>query len=253
MLSDKSHVPSLYRRLPEWAAPFCASLFLHLLAVACLVAWLQRPREIIWVHLLETSLIPPQSQQTTTSPPTTLADRPKPPAPVLPKVQTHSHAIASSPRLPELPARITPAAISPAAESEAKAVDPTDVTTGGDMPEADVAKQHLHALEQGAAATEAVEHRYVREQFAYIRERVMERLIYPSLARRQGWKGEVKVGFTVRADGTIEGLQVVTSSGRSLLDQQALRAVQAAAPFPAPPAPAKIVLPVLFAIEAVHR
>lgn len=121
------------------------------------------------------------------------------------------------------------------------------------MPEADVAKLHLHAPEQGAAATEAVEHRYVREQFAYIRERVMERLIYPSLARRQGWKGEVKVGFTVRADGTIEGLQVVTSSGRSLLDQQALRAVQAAAPFPAPPAPAKIVLPVLFAIEAVHR
>jgi protein TonB len=253
MLSDKSHVPGFYRRLPEWAVPFCASLFLHLLAVGCLVAWLQRPREIIWVNLLETSLVPAKSQQTTMLPPTTLADRPKPPAPVLPKVPTHAQTNASSPRLPELPARIAPATISPDAESAAKDVVAAEAATAGGMPEADVAEQHHHVPEQGVAATEAIEHRYVREQFAYIRERVMERLIYPPLARRQGWQGVVKVGFTVRADGTIEGLQIVTSSGRSLLDQQALQAVQAAAPFPAPPAPAKIVLPVLFAIEAGHR
>jgi protein TonB len=98
-----------------------------------------------------------------------------------------------------------------------------------------------------------MEQRYVREQFAYIRERVMERLVYPPFARRQGWSGEVRVGFIVQSDGAIEELRVVASSGRSLLDQQALRAVQAAAPFPPPPAPAMIVLPVLFAIATVHR
>jgi protein TonB len=70
------------------------------------------------------------------------------------------------------------------------------------------------------------------------------------MARRQGWSGEVEVGFTIRADGTIEHLRVIASSGRALLDRQALLAVQAAVPFAAPPAPAAIVLPIRFALTA---
>ncbi|MCM2265734.1 MAG: TonB family protein [Desulfuromonadales bacterium] len=103
------------------------------------------------------------------------------------------------------------------------------------------------------APAETVEQRYLREQFAYIRERVMERLIYPPLARRQGLTGQVRVEFTICADGSIEGLRIAAGSGRALLDQQAVRAVQAAAPFPPPPAPAMITLPVLFTVESSQR
>jgi protein TonB len=97
---------------------------------------------------------------------------------------------------------------------------------------------------------EPVEQRYVREQYAFIRTQVMARLIYPPLARRQGWTGRVGTEFTIRADGQVEDLRIIDSSGRSLLDRQALRAIQAAAPFPAPPAPAIISLPVVFALDA---
>jgi hypothetical protein len=33
--------------------------------------------------------------------------------------------------------------------------------------------------------------RYLREQLSFIRERVMARLVYPPLARRQRWSGDV--------------------------------------------------------------
>lgn len=110
----------------------------------------------------------------------------------------------------------------------------------------------LAAAELSSGPTETVEQRYLREQFAYIRERVRERLIYPPLARRQGWTGQVRVEFTICADGSIEGLKISASSGRALLDQQAMRAVRAAAPFPAPPAPAIVNLPVLFVVDSPH-
>jgi protein TonB len=126
----------------------------------------------------------------------------------------------------------------------------TGAETSGGAPETTVTNSGTHAPGPGTPATETAGQRYLREQFAYIRERVMARLTYPPLARRQGWSGVVRVEFTIRDDGTIEDLRIVTSSGRSLLDRQALRAVQAAAPFPPPPAPAIIDLPVHFAIEA---
>jgi protein TonB len=132
-----------------------------------------------------------------------------------------------------------------------KAAAATDAETGGDAPETTVTSSGIHAPGPGRPATETAGQRYLREQFAYIRERVMARLTYPPLARRQGWGGVVRVEFTIRDDGTIEDLRIATSSGRSLLDRQALRAVQAAAPFPPPPAPASIDLPVHFAIETL--
>lgn len=129
----------------------------------------------------------------------------------------------------------------------------TTAVAGEVEPLAPPATDAAVAAVPSTGPTEAVEQRYLREQFTYIRDRVMARLVYPSLARRQGWTGQVKVGFTVCVDGTIEDLQIVAGSGRMLLDQQALRAVQAAAPFPPPPVRASIILPVLFAVETARR
>jgi protein TonB len=55
---------------------------------------------------------------------------------------------------------------------------------------------------------------------------------YPELALLYGLQGKLIVEFTILANGTIEFLTVVRSSGSTLLDEEALRAIRAAAPFP---------------------
>lgn len=69
---------------------------------------------------------------------------------------------------------------------------------------------------------------------AAIRARVERRKSYPADAR--GASGAVTVRLTVSGGGALVGVALAASSGNAALDQAALRAVQAAAPFPAAPA-----------------
>ncbi len=55
---------------------------------------------------------------------------------------------------------------------------------------------------------------------------------YPDLAKNYGLQGRVTVEFTVLQNGHIDLLAVVRSSGSNLLDEEAVRAIKAAAPFP---------------------
>jgi protein TonB len=54
---------------------------------------------------------------------------------------------------------------------------------------------------------------------------------YPPDALRQGIEGNVLLTVAVRADGSIERMDVIRSSGNSMLDDAALRSVELAAPF----------------------
>lgn len=47
--------------------------------------------------------------------------------------------------------------------------------------------------------------------------------IYPPLARRHGWQGQVQLGLTVGADGRLSDLCVLSSSGYPVLDADAVR------------------------------
>jgi protein TonB len=78
---------------------------------------------------------------------------------------------------------------------------------------------------------------------------------YPPQARRLRLEGTVLVEVSVSRDGSLVGNPVVSrSSGHAVLDEEALRMVRAAAPFPALPAgipgpTAQFVLPVRFGIR----
>jgi len=58
---------------------------------------------------------------------------------------------------------------------------------------------------------------------------------YPPPALRQGVQGKLIVEFRIKQNGTLMGAQLVHSSGYSILDEEAIRAIQAAAPFHAIP------------------
>ena len=70
---------------------------------------------------------------------------------------------------------------------------------------------------------------------ARIRQSIESVWQYPEIALRHGLQGKLALEFTILGDGQLEGLRLVRSSGSSLLDEEALRAIRAAAPFPAIP------------------
>jgi protein TonB len=72
--------------------------------------------------------------------------------------------------------------------------------------------------------------------FNRIKQAINQKWEYPELAKRYGLQGTLLLEFVVGANGQIEQLRLVRSSGSQLLDDEALRAIKAAAPFPPIPA-----------------
>ena len=72
--------------------------------------------------------------------------------------------------------------------------------------------------------------------FNRIKHAINQKWEYPELAKRYGLQGTLLLEFAVGANGQIEQLRLVRSSGSQLLDDEALRAIKAAAPFPPIPA-----------------
>jgi periplasmic protein TonB len=71
---------------------------------------------------------------------------------------------------------------------------------------------------------------------ARLKARIQAEWDYPEEARRVGLGGELNLLFTLNKAGTLVNIRLVESSGYPVLDNEALRAVKAAAPFdPFPP------------------
>jgi protein TonB len=66
--------------------------------------------------------------------------------------------------------------------------------------------------------------RYRRVRAA-LQEALLPRFDYPSLARRRGWQGRVRVGLHVEANGELSRIRLLESSGYSLLDKAAVKNV----------------------------
>lgn len=65
----------------------------------------------------------------------------------------------------------------------------------------------------------------------WLKIRVESLLKYPELAALSGLQGTLYIKFDIMKDGSLEGLEVLKSSGYKILDDEALRAIQASAPF----------------------
>jgi TonB family protein len=70
--------------------------------------------------------------------------------------------------------------------------------------------------------------------FSEIKEAIKQNWKTPEIA----FSGQFSVGFTINRNGQIEEMGVRHSSGSRILDQEAMRAIKAASPFP--PLPSSI-------------
>lgn len=58
---------------------------------------------------------------------------------------------------------------------------------------------------------------------------------YPEVALRYGLQGRLSLEFAIASNGQLERLRILRSSGSQVLDDEALRAIKAASPFPPVP------------------
>lgn len=50
---------------------------------------------------------------------------------------------------------------------------------------------------------------------------------YPSLARQNGWQGELRLGLRIEPNGELVRIRILTSSGYGILDRAAIRSLEA--------------------------
>ncbi|MCP5006784.1 MAG: energy transducer TonB [Planctomycetes bacterium] len=91
---------------------------------------------------------------------------------------------------------------------------------------------------------------YVRKHFDYINKLICLNISYPGRARKMLMEGSVIVSFVVRLDGSIKDIIIKQSSGYSILDRNAIKAIKKAAPFPSPPVEATITIPITYRLGA---
>jgi len=91
--------------------------------------------------------------------------------------------------------------------------------------------------------------RYLAEHYGYIRDLIYRHLTYPPMAKKMGWEGNVMVSFVISEKGMAGGLKVLQSSGHKLLDDNVLETIKDVQPFPKPPAPAPIKIPIKYSLD----
>lgn len=90
---------------------------------------------------------------------------------------------------------------------------------------------------------------YLQKNFFYIRDMIQKGIIYPALARRMGWEGKVITSFIVSSGGYARDIRISKSSGYKILDENVLKAINNASPFPKPPVEAQIIIPILYRLN----
>jgi TonB family protein len=70
------------------------------------------------------------------------------------------------------------------------------------------------------------------EQWSLIVSAIERTKSYPRLARERGTEGVVRLRFRLSPAGSIEKIEIIESSGSTILDSASIRAVYLAAPMP---------------------
>ena len=232
------------------AAPWLGSLFLHSLFLLGIIILTRTPPELPQTLTLDFQLIAPAIAEPAAVAPPAAPDKPvvskpverkpppqeKSPQPVEPVAPPAPVATISElpPPVEELPA------VEPVTEP-APIIKPQSVADEVFPPvENQLAETESKAIERpvnaitarvGDIESEAVAGERQARTISHIRKQVLGTLSYPAVARRKGWSGRLLVGFVLCADGTVEDLEVVESSGYRILDRAALQAVAANVPF----------------------
>ena len=122
----------------------------------------------------------------------------------------------------------SPSVTNPVAESS-EAFTPQQVHTDPVAKEtvikADSSNRHSPSMTKDLPAQKTQLQNIGKEELALIRLMIENSLSYPAIAKKLKIEGVVVVSFSLKTDGYLQNLQIVSSSGSSALDNKALQTV----------------------------
>ena len=161
-----------------------------------------------------------------------------PPAPAITVEPAPAPAVALVPALPAAPAASS--AASGPADGRAAATGSGAGAGSGAPTRGDAARgsggapgSPLALAPPGAGGSGAPPPEY-GPYLRHFRQRVLESLIYPLAARRQGLGGTVELHVWIEATGRVRNVQVARSSSHSVLDDAAVETIRRLGPMPLP-------------------
>jgi TonB family protein len=107
----------------------------------------------------------------------------------------------------------------------------TDETPGADISQTKEESEPPPTLDQDTISLDTKDKRYV-SYARLIKARIGSQWRYPSAARARLIEGQLMVLFSLVKEGQLIEIRVLDPSGYSVLDEEAVRAIRAAAPFP---------------------
>ncbi len=225
------------------------SALVHGIALTTLLVWtggrakLSPPVRVITIDLTQSDLPEKTAQQHTR--PKAISARPPlpaPSAPVTPRTSPEPPATSPSPVMPVAPAAQTVTAKTATVPSVMKGRTVTTGPTEGALtarPDATVPTSPITAPAppRVRSAGGGAEASSLRAGYMQLCRGLIERhKEYPVMARRGRVQGTVVVRGTLARDGSLRQCTVNLTSGSSLLDKAAVRAVQSVGRFPPVPA-----------------
>lgn len=225
--------------------PLGISLFIHTLAIGLFLFWFlhdapKKSPEPLKIHI--SSFVTPTVQKSSPIVPTPLPAVPpkqtfipiQKPVP-LPSVITKSPIVKTIPvptvshQIPQTqpqPSVQAPAVI-PTQTPKVPAIAPTPPP-----PPLNIEKEFLNA------------------HLGEIRGLLVQNLKYPKIAQKLKMQGEVRIAFSLDADGSVENVKVVESSGFEILDEDAVSLIEkTASKFPKPSKSVRITVPLSYVLR----
>ncbi|MCX8092864.1 MAG: energy transducer TonB [Candidatus Goldbacteria bacterium] len=68
--------------------------------------------------------------------------------------------------------------------------------------------------------------------YDYIKRKIQENKKYPYQARKENIEGVVEIQFSISGDGMLKNINIIKSSGFTILDEEAIATIKRAAPYP---------------------
>ncbi len=214
------------------ATPWLGSLILHSIFLAGLMA-ISRPPELPKQLPLDFNLVLQAVEKVPS-----VADSPPPVATPQPVKKEPKRVVEKKPLpvkpvpLPEIVESVEPLPLEPVPVPEiVESVEPQPPVVIEQPVSIEPPALTQNPVEVSAAETRSAEAVLYAQTVDHVRGQVLDKLTYPTIARRMGWCGKLVLGFVLCVDGTVEDLQVLESSGHKVLDRAAMKAVVANAPF----------------------
>ena len=118
--------------------------------------------------------------------------------------------------------------------SQAVVAEPVETSNRPIIEETSPVESVTAPVEHRTVEYRPVHHRETRADYGWlgdtVRRRVEELKRYPVQARMNHWEGKVVVAAVIRDDGEVVGVRIAETSGRTLLDEEAMAVMKRASP-----------------------